>query len=205
MKVLFGKPLLILLLCMLPFGCESIPDAPIPTRILMLGDSLTAGGHWNTLTGRADIRNEGLGGATTQSVLNRFDNELLQESVELCFLMIGTNDIGGGISVPQIKKNIELIINGLEARNIQVVIQSTLFVSEDYPTASARNEQIELLNNDLKAISEEKELPFLDLNEILAPEGYLLDRYTQDGIHLMEDGYRLWVSQVLPIIDSYGI
>ncbi len=190
---------------MLPFGCESIPDAPIPTRILMLGDSLTAGGHWNTLTGRADIRNEGLGGATTQSVLNRFDNELLQESVELCFLMIGTNDIGGGISVPQIKKNIELIINGLEARNIQVVIQSTLFVSEDYPTASARNEQIELLNNDLKAISEEKELPFLDLNEILAPEGYLLDRYTQDGIHLMEDGYRLWVSQVLPIIDSYGI
>ncbi|MEL6195203.1 MAG: GDSL-type esterase/lipase family protein [Bacteroidota bacterium] len=205
MRFLFGKVPILLLLVILPHGCSLSGDAPIPTRILMLGDSITAGGHWNQLTGRADIRNEGLGGATSKSTLNRFDREFWPPEISHCFLMIGANDISGGIPVDQVVDNIELILDGLASRNIGVILQSVLFVATDLADHVGRNMQIKTLNEKLMVIADERELTFLDLNEILAPDGYLLDRYTQDGIHLMEDGYRLWVSQVLPIIDSYGI
>ncbi|MEM7509431.1 MAG: GDSL-type esterase/lipase family protein [Bacteroidota bacterium] len=205
MRCLFGKVPILLLLVILPYGCSPSGDTPIPTRILMLGDSITAGGHWNQLTGRADIRNEGLGGATSKSTLNRFDREVWPPEISHCFLMIGANDISGRIPVDQVVDNIELILDGLASRNIEVILQSVLFVATDLADHVGRNMQIKTLNEKLMVIADERELTFLDLNEILAPEGYLLDRYTQDGIHLMEDGYRLWVSQVLPIIDSYGI
>ncbi|MEM8899090.1 MAG: GDSL-type esterase/lipase family protein [Bacteroidota bacterium] len=205
MRFLLGKVSLLLLLTILPYGCSLKVDAPIPTRILMLGDSITAGGHWNLWTGRADIRNEGIGGASSKSTLNRFDRELWPPEISLCFLMIGANDIAGGIPISQVTDNIELILEGMASRNIEVVLQSVLFVSAEVVDHENRNLQIQTLNEQLKVLADERELQFVDLNELLAPQGILINRYTQDGIHLMEDGYKVWLSQILPIIDSYGI
>src|SRR5689334_3155831 len=41
--------------------------------IVFLGDSITEGGHWSEIFGNGDIQNRGIGGDTTQDVLDRIE------------------------------------------------------------------------------------------------------------------------------------
>lgn len=171
----------------------------------MLGDSITAGGHWQAWTGRADIINEGIGGNTSRHVLDRIDQVTWPSSGHLCFLMVGINDIGGGAPQEEIVENIESILLEIGERNITPILQSVLLVGKEYPQADKVNGQIKLLNETLEELALRQEIAFLDLNEVLTSEGFLIDRFTQDGIHLVEAGYKQWIDQILPIIDQHGI
>ncbi|RMG29759.1 MAG: hypothetical protein D6730_03420 [Bacteroidetes bacterium] len=192
-----------LLLCCLLLACQ---DGLVPINIVMLGDSITAAGHWNEELGRADVLNRGRGGDTSARMLDRLQQDVLALSPRVCFLMAGAND---QIWVAQREvsalDNIRSILRSLQQAGIQPVLQAVTLVGAHIPEAERRNQAILLFNQQLKQLATEEQLPYIDLNPQLAPQGFLADFYTTDGIHLQPMAYYLWAKEVQAILKTLDI
>jgi lysophospholipase L1-like esterase len=170
-------------------------------RVVMLGDSITAGVEWNELLGISNIANRGIGGDTTDGFYNRLET-IYSIKPEICFIMGGINDICSGVPVVNILSNMKKIIEGLKERNIRPIVQSTLYVSQDVSYWKKVNKSVDELNNVLKKICLENDVIFIDLNNILSENGKLKNEYTHDGVHLLGTGYREWCKLIKPIIEN---
>ena len=166
------------------------PNAPSP-RIVMLGDSITAGGNWPSLLSRRDIWNQGVSGDRTGDVLARME-KVYRVQPKYCFVMIGINDILSGQPVDRIFDNYRKIIDGLIKGEIIPIIQSTLYLAGPDP----QNKSVEALNTKIKQLAEERKILYLDLNRRLAPNKQLLPAFTNDGLHLNKAGYQAWKDEL---------
>jgi len=59
-------------------------------KIVMIGDSITDGGLWDELLKNNLVQNRGIGGDTTDGVLDRLSS--INQKIEIAFIMIGIND-----------------------------------------------------------------------------------------------------------------
>ncbi|RXJ95215.1 hypothetical protein CRU94_05610 [Arcobacter sp. AHV-9/2010] len=96
----------------------------------------------------------------------------------------------------EIYENYLKIIDNLEKKGIKVYIQSVLYVEKNYLKSKYANEEVFKLNNKLKKLAKHKELTFIDLNSVLAPNNYLEIIYTDDGIHLNPKAHILWANEI---------
>jgi len=166
-------------------------------KIAMLGDSITDWGEWNELFERNDIINRGISGDSTDGILKRLDG--INSSVSKVFIMIGINDIGKGKSVDYVFNNYKKIVTMLKQKNIQPIIQSTLFVNP-VKIHNRKNSDIEELNNKLKKYAIENDLVYIDLNMKLSKDKKLQSDYSYDGLHLNGDGYKAWKEVLEPYL-----
>ncbi len=157
----------------------------------MLGDSLTYEGNWNQLLQRDDIINEGINGDTTYGILYRLDPMNLLHVKTVC-LMIGINDIASGEVADDIFDRYEMIIRHFMNLNIHVIIESTLYVSQDMYEYEFFNSEVTKLNTHLQNFATEHSLQFLDINRHLSDNGTLNSRYSRDGVHLNSNAYVIW-------------
>ena len=164
---------------------------------VMIGDSITDGGEWHELLNLSTIQNRGIGGDTTDGVLERLNS--INSNVKNAFIMIGINDFSQYKSVDDVFSNYLKIIDELENKKIKVYIQSTLYVGKILNTKRNYNENVFKLNTKLKDYSEKNNLVFIDLNKVLAPNGYLKDDYSFDELHLNGNGYMVWAK----ILEKY--
>jgi lysophospholipase L1-like esterase len=174
---------------------------PKKYKVVMLGDSITAGTEWNELLGINDIANRGIGGDTTEGFYNRLSNIYLMKP-ELCFIMGGINDISGFYPVNLIQSNFEEIIKNLLENGITPIIQSTLYVSNEHPHWERLNHTVDELNESLKNICQKYNILFLDINTKLSVDGGLRNEYTYDGVHLTGLGYKEWSKIIIPLIEN---
>lgn len=161
-------------------------------NIVMLGDSITAQGDWPSLLKRNDIVNKGVSGDRTADILRRLE-EIFNLKPKWCLVMIGINDILSGQPVDRIYENICKIIDDLKMHEIRPIIQSTLFLAGPDP----QNEKVEALNRKLKNLAEERNILYLDLNRVLAPNKQLQASFSYDGLHLNDAGYQVWKEEML--------
>ncbi|MDA8405556.1 MAG: GDSL-type esterase/lipase family protein [Deltaproteobacteria bacterium] len=162
----------------------------------MLGDSITNGCEWSELLSTCDVVNRGIGGDATAGILNRID-QIITLKPKKVFLMVGINDLGKEIPVSKILSNYQDIITKLLAENIEVFVQSTLNVGK---IQLQRNLQVTELNRSLKTYCSDHGVTFIDLNRTLAPDGFLLDKYSNEGLHLTGDGYIQWRDEIAPFL-----
>jgi lysophospholipase L1-like esterase len=170
-------------------------------RVVMLGDSITERTSWNKLLGISDVANRGIDGDTTEGFYKRLSG-IYQMKPELCFIMGGINDIFWGIPVNEIQENMEKIADELLKHGIKPVMQSTLFVTADWPRWEETNKNVESLNAGLKNICEKKKIPFIDINKDLSRSGALRTEYSCDGLHLSGLGYKEWAKIITPFIKT---
>jgi lysophospholipase L1-like esterase len=170
---------------------------PQGTRIVMLGDSITHGVDWNELLSRTDVANRGIPGDVTEGFKNRLP-DVYKLAPEMCMIMGGINDIVRGIPVSDVSANIEKIVGDLQSHNITPVIQSTLFVSRQFPNWEEVNGRVHRLNGMLKGYAHARNVTFLDINRKLSSNGALETSFTYDGIHLRGNGYEKWRDLLLP-------
>jgi len=156
--------------------------------IVMLGDSITERGLWSELTNRMDIANRGISGDTTEGVMDRLNN--LNPNFKQCFIMLGINDILRGEDILNIMKNYKNILNTLRQKNITPYIQSTLYIGSNAPYLY--KQRVKKLNQFLQRYAKEHKLVYIDLNKSLAPNSYLKQNYSLDGLHLNGEGYLIW-------------
>ena len=157
-------------------------------EIMMLGDSITDEGEWSELWGKV-VQNRGISGDTTTGVLDRLYT--LNPNTKRVFIMIGVNDIMRGVSEDIVFENYKKIIKFFQDKNIEVIIQSTLYIGES--RKQNFNVKIEKLNQNLEEFAKSNKIVFINLNPIFAPQKTLLKSFTKDDLHLNADAYKLWI------------
>lgn len=156
---------------------------------VMLGDSITDEGQWDELLDNPLVQNRGISGDTTDGVLERLDS--INKSIKQVFIMIGVNDIMRGVSEDIVFENYKKIIKFFQDKNIEVIIQSTLYIGES--RKQNFNVKIEKLNQNLEEFAKSNKIVFINLNPIFAPQKTLLKSFTKDDLHLNADAYKLWI------------
>jgi lysophospholipase L1-like esterase len=183
------------------FMVDSHPNHPV----IFLGDSITDEGEWSKLFPSSPVENRGIGGDTTLGVLNRLNQITASNPTEI-FLMIGTNDLCFGRSIPEITSNYRLILTRFQTElpNTRIYIQSVLpFNDTLFPSRSLRtNKNINELNRQIKKLAKEYNYTYIDLTPAFtASDGRLPVKYTKDGLHLNDAGYWVWRKQIYDLVN----
>lgn len=171
-------------------------------EIVFLGDSLTEWGPWDEFFPHKNILNMGVAGDKTGDIRNRLDG-LFKYYPRKLFFMAGINDLGDGIPVNVVVTQIASIINSLEEvwPETDFFILSVLPVSlDDWENPNLSNSKINELNSLIKEKIESFNLNYIDLNpQFRNSDGFLKDSLSIDGLHLNNEGYKVWKS----VIEKY--
>ncbi|MDR1956335.1 MAG: GDSL-type esterase/lipase family protein, partial [Treponema sp.] len=170
--------------------------------IVMLGDSITNLVNWNEILHNKGIANLGIGGDSTEGVLNRLSDVYLLNP-KMCFVMIGINDFQGNRSVEDVIQNYRKIVQEIKQHNIKVIIQSVLHLGENYyinhiggkdkKDWKKINGKVKRLNEELKIIAKEYDVEFIDINASLSANNILETPYgDESGLHLSLLGHQKW-------------
>ncbi len=173
---------------------EPRPALPAgPVDVVMIGDSLTAGGNWAARFPALKIANAGVDSDTALKILARLD-AILAIRPGRAFVMVGINDVYNGVPVGRIVARYARIVQALQARGIAVTIQST--VECVGPVCGARLDRVRALNARLEALARDQGAGYIDLNATLSgPEG-LRPEFSRDGVHINAAGYRVWYAML---------
>lgn len=170
----------------------------LSSDIVFLGNSITDGCEWAELFNNRHVKNRGISADRSGWLLDRLDPIIAGHPKKL-FLMIGTNDLAGGASPEQIVADVARLIDRFqtESRWTKIYVQSILPVNGEafskYKGHYAHSHLIVPTNKLLEALCDEKGVTYLDVWGALADhDGRLDKRYTNDGLHLMGEGYVVW-------------
>ena len=171
--------------------------------IVFLGDSITHEGMWDEYFPDHVAVNRGVGGDRVQQVVARFDDVAKIQPAKL-FLMIGVNDLNSGASTDSIIDQYEILFGLFEEHipDTEIHIQSVLPTNEEWFFSISLND-IGILNAFLISAAKERGYEYIDVASLFADDdGYLDPSYSNDGIHLAGEAYRLWANLLRPYIDT---
>jgi lysophospholipase L1-like esterase len=183
---------------------ELLPDTK--NEIIFLGNSITDGSEWVELLQNQKAKNRGISGDTSEGVLNRLYQVTRVEPSKV-FLLIGINDLAKNISPDTIYVNICKIVSILRTKSpkTKVYVQSILPVNNTFKSFgghTSRTPQVLEINGKLKSICPKLGATYVDLfSELKNPNDDLLNpMYTNDGLHLMGEGYVAWMKVIQPYL-----
>jgi acyl-CoA thioesterase I len=165
-------------------------------KIIAFGDSLTVGylspfeaAPYASfllpfLPSDATIGVAGVSGETTSGMLHRFDRDVLK--TDWVIILGGTNDLGWGLPIEQILRNLsQMYRKALAAKVVPVActIPSLLGADDAIPPRIELNKKI---GQEASAL----QIPLVDFFRATADRGgRLLEAYSSDGLHLNAEGY----------------
>ncbi|MCC7308696.1 MAG: sialate O-acetylesterase [Acidobacteria bacterium] len=166
--------------------------------IVFVGDSITDGNEWAEQLNCLRCQNRGISGDISAGVLARLDDILAQQPAKI-FLMIGINDISRNIPNERIIRNYKEFVRRTRTSSpkTRIYLQSVLPTNDTFRKFVDKNdESIKVLNNAMEDIARsDKAVIYVDLfSRFLDADGRLDKRYTNDGLHLLGEGYVLWAS-----------
>lgn len=173
--------------------------------ILFVGNSITDGGEWHELFQQVNIKNRGISADTTDGLYDRL-TPITKGKPTKIFLLIGINDVARGKTPAEIAEGIARIAKKIKADtpDTKLYIQSVLPVTpyyNQYPNHTKRWEMVAEINRLVKEFTEKEQLTYIDLYTHFADEsGQLKKEYSNDGLHLMGNGYLLWKKILRPYL-----
>ncbi|MEM9213545.1 MAG: GDSL-type esterase/lipase family protein [Cyanobacteria bacterium P01_F01_bin.150] len=170
---------------------------------ILLGDSISLWFPHELLPNGSTWLNQGISGEGTVGLINRLG--LISETKpKIIYLMIGINDLLRNVSDETLLANQQQIIQDLQEMHPEatIVVQTILPHAGDRITWEGKesllaisNERIQSLNQRLRDIAETSNVEYLDLQPMFRDSnGNLRVDLTTDGLHLNDDGYRVWAS-----------
>jgi N-acetylglucosamine-6-sulfatase len=169
-------------------------------RVVMLGDSLTAGCDWQARLPEAEVLNLGVSGDSTWSIAARLD-DVVTAQPEIIFLQAGINDMGK-------KPNPE----GIVSRHLKIwqtlrerLPEAELHIVSLLPVSAKRyprwGQPVARTNDLLRAAAKERGLRYIDVYSSLSDAaGSLSKELSYDGLHLRPKAYDPWVAALKPAI-----
>lgn len=164
--------------------------------IVFVGDSLTARGDWQERFPDIQAVNLGIDGDTSAGLVARSD-EIAQYEPAVISLLIGTNDLGNRRSVEHLVRNVELLLVSLrrDLPDTHVLLHSIP------PRELSFASQIKDANRHLWQFAPGVGATWLDLWPTFADtDDRLKPEYTDDGVHLNEQGYDAWAALLWPAL-----
>ena len=175
--------------------------------IVFVGNSITDGCEWSEFFPEFVVLNRGISGDISEGVLYRLPS-IIELKPTKVFLKIGTNDLARNIPAQTLFDNICLIIDQIREQSpeTEIFIQSILPVNDAFGMFSghtSRTPEIKWVNSQLQEWAENRtKVTYIDLfNHFRNEDNDLMNlKYTNDGLHLTGEGYRLWVEILNPYI-----
>ena len=183
-------------------------------KIVFAGDSITASGNWAEAINFAEVENFAVPGGSTDGLLDAIP-EIVGSNPDLISILIGTNDFGN----PEINRDgadvgarVIAIVNEFKAQvpNAQLLLHTILPRGVEVTGVDLRPRVIEA-NNFIKA-NLPADIELIDLWPLfVAPDGLsLADQYVMADeptlkLHLNENGYREWITVLLPTLQRMVI
>jgi len=183
-------------------------------KIVFAGDSITASGNWAEAINFAEVENFAVPGGSTDGLLDAIP-EIVGSNPDLISILIGTNDFGN----PEINRDgadvgarVIAIVNEFKAQvpNAQLLLHTILPRGVEVTGVDLRPRVIEA-NNFIKA-NLPADIELIDLWPLfVAPDGLsLADQYVMADeptlkLHLNENGYRKWITVLLPTLQRMVI
>ena len=175
------------------------PPAKSENRVVFMGNSITEG--W--INTRPDFFknnpyiNRGISGQTTPQMLIRFRQDVIDLQPKVVVILAGTNDIAGNTgpsTLKMIEDNLVSMAQLAQANGIKVILSSIL-PAYDYPWKPGLEPapKIKEVNAFLKKFAKKnKGIYYLDYFSAMADKrDGLPKKYSEDGIHPTEEGYKV--------------
>lgn len=158
--------------------------------------------------------NRGIGGFTTDDMLEHMEEMVFGTKPSVIFINIGTNDIGSeNYSLEHLIENYECILKQIKERlrNVKVYLLAYYPVNDSSEVATQEwvknilktrtNENIRSANQAVQMLAKKMECQYIDLNEGLTDEqGCLRKEFTIEGIHMYPNGYQIVLKNLLPYL-----
>lgn len=162
-------------------------------KIVTLGDSFTLGypgtvdDAWPKRLGdvlKTEVVNKGEGHQTAQSLLDRFDQDVVAENPGIVIIFAGDGDALQGVSVDDFEKNIIALVEKAQSSHITPVLALPLpFKGMQTTIRSMRRWEADY--------AEKAQVRVLDFSSVLMDvEGNYLDGMSDDGEYPTAKGYK---------------
>lgn len=180
---------------------QFMDEPPVTSQdIVMLGNSLTEnGGDWGRRLGWKHVVNRGIIGDEVMGVYDRL-HQILPGHPQKLFLLIGINDVSHGLTADSIAGLIDHTVERIrrESPQTRLYLQSLLPINESfgrYRLLTGKTDLVPQINARLRELARERQIDFIDLFPLFTEPNtsVLRKELTTDGLHLNEDGYRIWV------------
>lgn len=173
------------------FKAQEIPE----DSIVFIGDSITHRALMNELFPNVKAINRGIDSDTTEGVKNRLE-DIVEAKPKQIYLLVGINDIYAGVDNKTIVDNYKEILNFIKSNSTdtEVFIQSILPINDSIfiEPDTINNDDVKNVNKDIERLAKESDYIYIDLYETFAPNDQLKESYSDDGIHLNGEGYKVW-------------
>jgi lysophospholipase L1-like esterase len=180
------------------------PLAKNEKRVVFMGNSITEGWVYsqpnffteNNFIGR------GISGQTTDQMLLRFRQDVINIQPKVVVILAGTNDIAGNngpVTLEMIMNNIKSMSELAIQNHINIILCSVL-PANDYPWKPGMEpaHKIIELNKMIKKYADEKHLIYCNFYDTMVNEALGLKKELgEDGVHPNEKGYTLMNEIVL--------
>ncbi len=174
------------------------------TGIAFIGDSICQNavlsfGDWNTILGRKDCCNYGIGGQVTAECLARID-ELASRDYSMVVFLCGINDIGRGCTADEIVANYDGMVKAILAKNpdCRFLLMSVLPTTDAF--YKGQQDKIVALNKAYQdyAAASDGAVTYVDTySSFTAAAGeYAYPELLSDGLHPNAAGYKA-IAEVL--------
>lgn len=175
---------------------------PEPCSILFTGSSSVR--LWDTLANDmapANVINRGFGGSTIADVNDNFDRIVSPYRPRAIFFYAGENDLSSGKSAAQVftdfQRFMELKSGALGNTPVYFV---SLKPSKLRFDQKARQSEVNVLVKRLAR--SRRDLHYIDVVTAMLDKGRLRDIYRDDGLHMTQEGYRIWTRLIRPPVLS---
>lgn len=183
-------------------------NLPVTSKdIIFLGNSITNGCEWAELFQNKHVKNRGISGDICMGVYDRL-HPIVKGRPAKIFLLIGINDVSRGTSAEKIIEEITMIVHKIkqESPKTKLYLQSVLPLNECYGMFgghTSRWQVVKQINDLLQPLAEKEGATYVDLySHFVDPAtGKMKPEYTNDGLHLLGNGYLLWRDIVKPFVD----
>lgn len=175
--------------------------------IVFVGNSLTQICEWHELFGNSKIKNRGIIGDVVQGIRDRIDCVVNGHPSKI-FLLCGVNDVSHNLTADSIATALGNLIDYIRVSTpeTKLYVQSLLPINETFGRYKALNGKtpvIPEINSKLSQMAQDKGFTWIDAYSIFVDAyGNLDSRYTNDGLHLLGDGYIHWRELLLPYINQ---
>jgi lysophospholipase L1-like esterase len=164
-----------------------------PEPIAFVGDSITERLPLQS-NKRYDIRNFGVSGTQTFETISTA-GKAARGGPSRMFIEIGINDLYFKVSTDSAYRNFTKIIFAIRRENADMPI----YVNSVFPTTgdySYLNAAINEYNSLIKSYCKQNNIGYINMHDVFLDGNQMDQRYTDDGMHLSDQGYSLWIDSL---------
>jgi len=172
--------------------------------VVFFGDSITAGFKIKKYFTYPSLVNKGVSANKTSDALERV-SDVIDQKPDMVFIMLGTNDVWAGKDSTDILINYDSIITEIAdaCPYTTIVIQSVLPLGSAALKRNNRvtNKDVDTINSRLSLYAYNNKFKYVNLNSLFkGSDGLMNKKYSQDGIHLVPDAYKVWAKRIKSLV-----